>query len=344
MGFYIMQKMKNILLSCFILLLTSCLEDVPVKENTYRENFNTLWEIIDTRYCFLDSKNINWDSVKLVYQARLGTDTIDEITFFDAMAEMLAVLKDGHVNLYSGFDRSRYWKWFTDFKPNFSSSLIYNQNYLGTNYRSVNGFRYNLIAGGEVGYLYYSSFSDSFSDQNMRYVIQYFKDCKGLIIDVRNNGGGSADLSSRLASYFFTNDTVNLYIKHKTGPGHSDFSDFTPMETPAHEKIQWKRPVVVLSNRAAYSATNMFIARMKDAPKATVIGDKSGGGGGLPLSNELPNGWMVRFSSSPMFDINKADIENGILPDIVVSLDSTDMAKGRDSLIDYAVGLITGIK
>jgi len=340
----LMREGTGILFLYTIFMLTSCLDEVPEKKNTYKENFNTLWEIIDTRYCFLDSKNINWDSVYTVYEARLATDTVNEFTFFDAMADMLAVLKDGHVNLYSGFDRSRYWKWFTDFKPNFNSAIIYNTNYLGSNYRSVNGFRYNRIAGGEVGYLYYSSFSDSFSDQNMRYVIEYFKDCKGLIIDVRNNGGGSADLSAKLASYFFLNDTVNLYIKHKTGPGHTDFSDFTPMETPAHEKIQWKRPVVVLSNRAAYSATNMFIARMKDAPKATVIGDKSGGGGGLPLSNELPNGWMIRFSSSPMYDINKNDIENGIDPDIFVSLDSADVAKGRDSLIDYAVVYITGNK
>lgn len=334
------MKKKYLVILFGMSLLFSCIEDPDLPENTYRENFETLWKIVDTKYCYLDIKDIDWDSVYNVYNSGLATDTVDDLTFFDAMAEMLATLKDGHVNLYSGFDRSRYWKWFTDYPSNFNSSLIYNENYLGDHYRSVNGLRYAKIAGGEVGYVYYSSFSDSFSDQNFRYIIQYFENCRGIIIDVRNNGGGSAELSNRLASYFFQRDTVSLYMQHKTGPGHSDFSTPQPMSTEANKAIQWQLPVVVLANRSSYSATNMFVCRMKDAPNAIVVGDVSGGGGGLPLSNELPNGWMVRFSSSPMLDGNMRHIEFGIEPDVYVALDSVDVAKGRDTLIDYAVGRI----
>jgi len=334
------MKKKYLVILFGMSLFSSCIEEPDLPENTYRENFETLWKIVDTKYCYLDIKDIDWDSVYTVYNFRLATDTVGELTFFDAMAEMLATLKDGHVNLYSGFDRSRYWKWFTDYQPNFSSNLIYKEHYLGEHYRSVNGLRYNKIANGEVGYIYYSSFSDSFSDKNFFYIKQYFKDCKGLIIDVRNNGGGSAELSNRLASYFFQRDTVSLYMQHKTGPGHSDFSAPQPMRTVANKAIQWQLPVVVLANRSSYSATNMFVCRMKDAPNAIVVGDVSGGGGGLPLSNELPNGWMVRFSSSPMLDGNMRHIEFGIEPDVYVVLDSVDVAKGRDTLIDYAVGRI----
>lgn len=323
-----------------VLVLPSCIEEVNQPENSYRENFESLWEIVDTRYCYLDAKQINWDSVRTVYTSRLATDTVNEIVFFDAMAAMLSELKDGHVNLYSGFDVSRYSEWFSEFPANFDTKLIYNENYLGNNYRSINGLRYTKIANGEVGYVYYSSFSNSFSDQNFRYIIQYFMDCKGIIIDVRNNGGGSAELSNRLASYFFQRDTVSLYMQHKTGPGHSDFSAPQPMKTEANKDIQWQLPVIVLANRSSYSATNMFVCRMKDAPNALVVGDLTGGGGGMPLSNELPNGWMVRFSASPMFDANMQHIEFGIEPDISVELDSADVVKGRDTLIDYAVSVI----
>ena len=334
--------MKKILIinGLLILTLTSCIEDDPIYQNNYRENFDALWEIVDTRYCYLETKNINWDSIYTVYEQRLATDTVSEIAFFDAMASMLAELKDGHVNLYSGFDRSRYWNWFTDYPANFSSSLIHSDRYLGKNYRTINGLRYQRIADGEVGYLYYGSFGESFSDQNMRYVFQYFADCKGLIIDVRDNGGGSADLSGTFASYFFQRDTVNLYMKHKTGPRHDDFSDPVPMTTRAHRTIQWQLPVVVLSNRLSYSATNMFISRMKDAPKVTVVGDRSGGGGGLPMSSEIPNGWLVRFSSSPMFDTNMNHIEFGVDPDIAVAMDSVDQANGYDTIIEKAIELI----
>lgn len=336
--------MKKDILSLIVpaLIFSSCIQNADVPDNDYEGNFEALWSIIDTRYCYLDVKHIDWDSVYDVYHARLATDTVDEITFFDAMGDMLAELKDGHVNLYSGFDRSRYWNWFTDYPSNFNADIIGNDRYLGNDYRSVNGFRYQRIANGRVGYLYYSSFSDGFSDQNMSYVFRYFQDCNGLIIDVRNNGGGSAELSNQLASYFFPRDTVSLYMRHKTGPGHSDFSEAIPVKTTAHKTIQWQRPVIILTNRSAYSATNMFVCRMKDAPMGLIVGDITGGGGGMPLSNELPNGWMVRFSAVPMYDAQMNDIEFGIEPDVYKMLTPADEANGKDTLIEYAVGLLTG--
>lgn len=321
----------------FIPLLSSCLDDPSTPANTYRNNFESLWSIIDRQYCFLDEKNIDWDSVYTVYNARLASDTVSELVFFDAMAEMLSVLRDGHVNLLSSFDRSRYWKFFTDYPSNFNSSLIYSDRYLGADYRLAGALRYRRIANDSVGYLYYPSFGDGFSDSNMRYVMKYFEECRGLIIDVRNNGGGSAALSTHFASYFFDKDTVNLYMRHKKGPGHSDLSDPVAMPLKAHPTLQWRRPVIVLTNRSSYSATNMFICRMKDAPNALVIGDRSGGGGGMPSSNELPNGWMVRFSSSPMYDAAMQSIEFGIEPDVKVMLDAGDVAKGEDTLIEEGI-------
>jgi len=335
------MKGKLLIYTVLLSILSSCIDDVAIPRNSYRENFETLWKIVDTRYCYLEAKNINWDSIYNVYDARLVNDTIDELTFFDAMGEMLAELKDGHVNLYSEFDRSRYWNWFTDYPANFNSSLIYSDRYLGKEYKIANGLRYQKIVAENVGYIYYSSFSDSFTDTNMRYIIQYFMDCdKGLIIDVRNNGGGSAELSYKLASYFFERDTVSMYLQHKTGDDHSAFSEPVPMKTKANKKIQWQRPVVILTNRSSYSATNLFICMMKDAPRATIIGDKSGGGGGMPLSNELPNGWMVRFSASPMYDANMNHIEFGIEPDINIGLDPVDVANGRDTMIERAISFL----
>ena len=336
------MKLKFILPIMLVIALGSCMDDISYPNNNYRENFETLWKIIDTRYCYLDYKNINWDSIYTVYEARLETDTIDEYTFFDSMSEMLAELKDGHVNLYSAFDRSRYWNWFTDYPANFNASLIFNDRYLGDNYRSVSGLQYQRIADGQsVGYIYYSSFSNGFTDSNIKHIFQSFIDCQyGLIIDVRDNGGGSIENCKKLASYFFKNDTVSMYMQHKTGPGHTDFSEPKAVKTEASKSLQWQRPVIVLANRSSYSATNLFVCMMKDAPNALILGDKSGGGGGMPLSNELPNGWMVRFSANPMFDSRMQHIEFGIDPDVSIGLDSADVAEGKDSMIEKAVEIL----
>lgn len=320
--------------------LFSCMDEPEAASNTNKGNFESLWKIIDTRYCYLDYKNINWDSIHAVYYDRVDSG-MDKYAFFDLMGQMLNELKDGHVNLYSSFDISRYWKWFTDYPDNFSSSLIFSDRYLGDNYRMAGGMYYNYIANGKVGYVYYGDFSNTFSDATMYNIFSYFSTCNGLIIDVRNNGGGYLDQAGTLASYFFERDTITGYISHKTGDGHSAFSKPVAIKTTAHKTIQWQRPVVILTNRMAFSATNSFIQRMKMAPHAYIIGDKSGGGGGLPLSSEIPNGWLVRFSACPMYDADMNHTEWGIDPDLKLDMDSTDMANGYDTLIERAIDYIT---
>lgn len=333
------MKKYILILTLPVLLFASCIDEPDVTPNTYEDNFEALWKIIDTKYCYLDYKNINWDSIHTVYKARVDT-SMTSYELFSLFGDMLNELKDGHVNLYSYFDISRYWKWYTDYPSNFNSDIVYSNRYLGDNYLIAGGMKYQKIHNGEIGYILYDDFSSYFYDINISYIFNYFKDCKGLIIDVRENGGGYLDLSEQLASYFFTKETITGYMQHKTGDGHSDFSKAEVIKTPAHKTIQWQRPVAILTNRMSFSATNSFICRMKYAPNAIIIGDKSGGGGGLPLSSEIPNGWMVRFSACPMYNASMQHIEWGIDPDIKVDLQDADIASGYDTIIETAVNKI----
>ena len=330
------MKKYILILLVTIISLPSCMNEPVMEPNTHEGNFQALWKIIDTRYCYLDYKKINWDSIHTVYQNQLPAAT-GGIAFFDLMGKMLDELKDGHVNLYSDFDLSRYWKWFLDYPSNFSSDLIYTPRYLGQNYRIAGGMNYGKINNGQIGYIYYGSFSDAFSDGNIAAILNSFSTCHALIIDVRNNGGGSLDYSKQLASYFFKKTTVTGYIRHKTGDGHSDFSSPVEIVTPAHPTIQWQRPVAILTNRMSFSATNDFVNRMTKAPNAIIVGDKTGGGGGLPLSSELPNGWLARFSSSPMYNLAMENTEFGIDPYIFVALTAADQANGVDTIIERAI-------
>ena len=74
----------------------------------------------------------------------------------------------------------------------------------------------------------------------------------------------------------------------------------------------------------------------KEAQAHILHGDKTGGGSGLPFSSELPNGWSVRFSASPIYNVNKEHIEFGIEPDIFVSMTENDKSKGKDTIIEKA--------
>ena len=73
------------------------------------------------------------------------------------------------------------------------------------------------------------------------------------------------------------------------------------------------------------------------------MGDKTGGGSGLPLNSELPNGWQVRFSACPMLDPDKNLTEFGIDPDIHVEITEEDLARGVDTIIESAILYLQGI-
>lgn len=310
-------------------------EDFTMSPQT---NFDALWKIIDENYCFFEYKDIDWDEVYYKYNQQLR-DTMDQYELFNLLGNMLAELKDGHTNMISSFDVARYWDWYEDYPRNFNEDL--NKTYLGKDYQIAGGIKYRRLAKDKIGYIYYGSFSNGVGENNLDYILSYFKNCDGLIIDVRENGGGSLTYSDRIASRFLEEKTLVGYILHKTGKGHNDFSEPHPVELEPSDRVRWLRPVVVLTNRHSYSATNDFVNKMKILPNVTIMGDQTGGGSGLPFNSELPNGWRVRFSASPMLDANKKHTEYGIEPDIKVELKKEDINKGVDTLIEEAILLLS---
>ncbi len=311
--------------------VSSCVKEEEF-ENTPQGNFEALWTIIDRQYCFLDYKNIDWDEVYTRYQKRVSP-TMTDYGLFEVLAEMLAELQDGHVNLYSAWDVARYWNWFEGYPANFSDSI--QRVYLGTDYKIAAGLKYKILEDN-IGYVYYESFSSAIGEGNIDQVLYDLALCDGLILDVRNNGGGMMSNASKLASRFTNKKVLTSYFQHKTGTGHGDFSSPEPVYVEPSNHIRWQKKVAVLTNRHSYSATNDFVNSMRCFPNVTLIGDRTGGGSGLPFSSELPNGWSVRFSSSPVLDAQMNHIEFGIDPDIKVDMTAIDLFRKRDTIIERA--------
>ena len=92
----------------------------------------------------------------------------------------------------------------------------------------------------------------------------------------------------------------------------------------------------MLTNRSVYSAANSFAVMMRALPNVTLVGDRTGGGSGMPMSSSLPNGWNVRYSACPMYDSNGQHTEFGVDPDVWVSLSDVSTAQNRDDIIESA--------
>ena len=309
-------------------------------DNSPQGNLDALWKIIDERYCFLDYKQqeygLDWQQVHQKYRQQV-TGNINNEQLFEVLGNMLSELRDGHVNLSAAHDFARYWQWFENHPANFSDSL--ERRYLGTDYRIASGLRYKVL-DDNIGYIRYESFSDGIGSGNLTEVLNYLLLCRGLIIDIRNNGGGDLTNAEKFAARFTNEKTLVGYIQHKTGPGHHDFSEKEPRYIEPAAALRWQKPVCVLTNRHVFSAANEFTLYMKAMPNVKIVGDRTGGGAGMPFSSSLPNGWVVRFSAVPMYDALHQSTEFGIVPDYPVELQFEDVLRGEDTIIEYARKLL----
>ncbi len=317
------------------LALASCVSEEEY-DDTPQGNFEALWRIMDEHYCFFKEKGIDWDSIHAVYQPQFNYG-MSESQQLEVLGNMLAELRDGHVNLFASFDYSRYWGFHENYPKNYSDSLV--RAYLGTDYRISSGMRYRIL-DDNIGYLRVPTFENTFGAGNLDEILMYFQPCLGLIIDLRDNGGGMLTSAETLAARFTNEETLVGYMRHKTGKGHDDFSSLEKQTLKPGKGIRWQKPVVVLVNRSVFSAANEFVKYMRHFPKVIVVGDRTGGGAGLPFSSELPNGWSIRFSACPIYDTDMRSTEDGMDPDVSVGLSSSDISRGTDSMIEKAREII----
>ena len=162
---------------------------------------------------------------------------------------------------------------------------------------------------------------------------------KGIIIDVRQNGGGK-ELNAKVIVNHFFDKKRKVEIRHfKTGPGHDDFVS-TDQYIKPEQSLQFTKPIVILTNRRSYSACNSFVCWMSVLPHVRVAGDTTGGGGSTPFQSELPNGWVYRYSSNVSFRPDGLNIDEGIPPDYLVYLRVGDIQQRKDTMIEFALDYI----
>lgn len=335
-----MNKISAILSVLALFVLSSC-HDSPEYDNDIYGNFDALWDIVDSRYCFFEEKDIDWKEIGERYRSQITPET-DQIELFFICAAMLDELRDGHVNLTSRFNTSYYRKWWSDYPQDFDERTL-EEYYLKFDWLTTSGIVYKQLPG-EIAYMRYPSFSYPVGETSLDYILAILHKSRGLIIDIRDNGGGALTNIKTLVGRFIDRKITGGYIKHKTGPGHNEFSDPYPIEyEPADpRRIKWDGPIVLLTNRSCFSAANDFTSVMKTLPNVTIVGAKTGGGGGLPFSSELPIGWGVRFSACPLLNPAGECTENGVDPSPGCEVHCTpeELAAGTDKILDFAIGML----
>ncbi len=336
-----MKILKTLLpILALSLCLMSCSKLVMKADvsNTPTNCFESMWQTINDNYAFFDYKKVDWNVVHDRYAPAVH-DTMSQDSLFGVLSAMLYELKDGHVNLSRGTDRSRNWSWKDDYPDNFNP-LFTQRQYLKRDFQLTNALK-NQILEDSIGYIRYESFGQSVSEGDLDYVLKRMQNTKGLVIDVRDNGGGSMATIFRIMNRFVDKRVQIGNMQTKNGSDHNEFTKPVPFYVqPKKGKVQYLKPIVVLINRGCYSATTHFAAFMSLLPNVTLVGDRAGGGGGLPVSRDLPNGWQYRFSATKQTLPDGSQIENGFDPDISVTTGPKEELEGKDAIIEKAIEVI----
>lgn len=340
--------MKRFIIAVFFasLAFASCEKYDTIKEvNTdYMYNFEVFWSMVDEQYCYLDYKNIDWEAVRAEMLPRVEAAQTEQ-QFFNVLEASLDYLRDGHVWMVSPFktyscDEYLYDENGVEYPDNFDFGVV-KDFYVKEMFLTMeNGIYFGEIErdGRTIAYIHYSGFEEEWSDDDYKYIEPIVNGADGLILDIRNNPGGTGETGLTLAGNFFKEKTLVGYHAIKTGSGHNDFSDLQALYAHPSEEHNWAdKKTALLTNRHVYSTANLFTSALKQAKNVTQIGGISGGGGAMPMTHYLPNGWLVVFPANALFDVNKQHIENGIAPDIEVNCTDAEFAAGKDAIIEAAI-------
>ncbi len=313
--------------------LTSCEKAINLKnpDSTPVAVFDEAWKVMDERYAMFSFKEVDWKSVYTTYRQQVTDDMTDK-ALFDVLARMLETLKDGHVALLSDTDTAVYQNFYATFPANFNYPNLL-KNYLGNDYKKVGPVIYKVL--NNIGYLYYDAFANDISDSQLNSIFTDIAPTEGLIVDVRNNTGGNVDNANRLFARFISGKFLLKYNVNKAGPGHDDFTAHRPIYLePAGS--YYNNSVIVLTNRRCFSACNDFVMYMSGLANVQLMGDQTGGGGGVPHNYLMANGWKLQYSSSATLSPEKRNIENGITPDVSINITPIEETAGRDPIIEKA--------
>ena len=319
--------------------LLSC-KDIVVTEpesNLNVEDFEAAWKRIKDVYPYLEFKKINWDSIYTVYRPLAENAKGDE--FYLVLRDFLAELKDGHV-YYRTEGGGKVYPYYPQrhFKDRHAYSPFVVRKYFDKELRLTesSSVEYEILPGN-IGYAFLSDFHEDYLAKEFPVVLDYLKNTKGLIIDIRQKRGGDYNNVEAVISRFITSP-----LEKPPFYWYGKLADLLPFQPTG--PFTYTNPVVVLINGSTFSAGELCTEILKQLPNVTAVGDTTGGGSvgsGEEGLYFLPSGKSMEIG---FIDLRRYDGLPwewlGVAPDIRVEQTEADILAGRDKQLEYAIDML----
>ena len=169
------------------------------------------------------------------------------------------------------------------------------------------------VLDNHIGYIKIVSFMSGTTPNEFIEALNNTKDTDSLIIDLRGNTGGLLDNAVFIADRFINQGTI-VDIIYRNG--------YKKTIRARNEGTPLDKPVVVLVNGTSASASEILSGALKDAHKATLVGNKTFGKGLVQKVVPLPNSTGLNVTIARYLTPNGTDINKlGIKPDVEVGTD-----------------------
>lgn len=328
----------------FVLLLVVCglvgCDSVFEAEppNSPVGNFMSLWTTFDKRYAVFEQRNVDWARQFDIHRPQVNEATTDD-ELHAVLTSLMGSLDDAHVSLFA--PNKPFWNGHQEFRQptalnHFSGDLILN-TYLERRFTNYQDQIFYGVVRDEIGYMVINHFQGDdlvvIDD-----ILQEMKDLKGIIVDLRRNGGGDFTTGQVLVSRFADQKRLAFSAQPKDGPGPNDFAESVDYFIEPDGPFQYDGPVVVLTDRYTISAGESVILFFRVLPNVTVIGERTAGAMGERIEKELPNGWIYSITGQIIRDAEGISHEGpGIPPDLFVENTPAEIQRGTDRVLETAI-------
>ena len=386
--------MKSIQLAFVLFIfigISACKKDnssIPTPSQSEPQKvFQEFWDIYDRYYPLMHRKNIVWKEVYDTHYSQINSSTTDAELLGHFKTIMNTVIKDGHSGVtYNQSEEATYED--VDFHEGLQTMVAQNLsdkiNWLGGS--ESNGYiSYGTLkSDADIGYINSKNFEPLMQNEEIEFAafkaivdeaLVALKEKKGIVVDVRTNGGGQGPLAFYLAGRFYTSssavEVVRKRVKAKTGDteasltdwitrpfeGYSDLRseegrvavifDIEEHKIKSSGAFQYSKPVALLTSRGTASAAEYFTAAMKTQAHVKSFGNTTFGifaGSEHFKFNSGSGKWMTRVSTEDVEMLYNGTFQSfegiGIEPDEVLLPSQADVSAQKEVHLEAAIQYI----
>ncbi len=305
----------------------------PIDRATALEAFDTVWKAFDREYAMFAIKpKVDWAKLRRNYRPRAETAQNNH-QLGAVLAEMLAHLEDLHVHVQVGGEYVP--GYHRDRPSNGNAKAI--PHLVGPLTETRKDLTWARTRDG-IGYVNIYKLANRRLPQTFDKVLQQMSDTKGLIIDLRFNGGGSEPLGGQIAGRFLDRRRVYSLSQYRTGPKHNDLGPKHKRTCEPSGAWHYTGPVIVLIGQRTMSSAESFALMLAQCPQVTTMGDRTAGSSGNPRQVRTAGEILVNLPRWIDMDPAGKPIDAvGISPQLVIRTTDDDFADQRDPVLAAAL-------